>query len=120
MTPTTLVMAYYENASMLQRHYALIRSLPDVLKQHMGVVVVDDGSPTKPAFAEEIGCGLQVYRMAKDVRWNQDACRNIGVSHAETSWVLMTDMDHLVPWHTWQVVIRGSYDENIALWDQTA
>jgi hypothetical protein len=36
------------------------------------------------------------------VRWNQDACRNIGVHHAETEWLLLTDMDHLVPEATWR------------------
>jgi hypothetical protein len=38
--------------------------------------------------------------MMVNIPWNQDACRNLGVAEAETDWVFMTDMDHLVPEQT--------------------
>jgi glycosyltransferase involved in cell wall biosynthesis len=97
MTRITLVMAYYENAAMLAEQFARIRALPADLRDRIEVVIVDDGSPDHPARAEEIGCRLQMFRLTVDVRWNQDACRNIGVHHTETEWVLLTDMDHVVP-----------------------
>jgi hypothetical protein len=83
MTPTTLVMAYYENPGMLAKQFASIRELPANLRDLIGVVIVDDGSPTKPAQPEDLaGVPLQIYRIGVDVRWNQDAARNIGVAHA--------------------------------------
>jgi hypothetical protein len=110
MTPITLVMAYYENAGMLRHQFAHIRALPARLRDLLHVVIVDDGSPEHPAKPEEIGCSLQIWRMGVDVRWNQDACRNVGVHHAETEWQLLTDMDHLVPEATWQALFKRKLD----------
>jgi hypothetical protein len=93
------------------------------------LIVVDDGSPKSPAqppdrrwAASDIDdpphavgqarrrLGLahfDLLRMDVDVRWNQDACRNLAVSQAPTKWVLLTDMDHLVPTATWRRLITG-------------
>lgn len=115
MTPTTLVMAYYENPDMLREQYRVLAALPDKLRDLLHVVIVDDGSPRSPAFVEDLrGIGLQLYRMKKDVRWNQDACRNIGVRHAETGWVLLTDIDHIVPEKTWDTVLSRDWDPQLA------
>jgi hypothetical protein len=110
MTPTTLVMAYYENAGMLRQQFASIRALPAKLRDLLHVVIVDDGSPHYPAVPEDIGCGLQIWRIGVDIRWNQDAARNIGVHHAETEWLLLTDMDHVVPEATWERLLLRKYD----------
>lgn len=50
---------------------------------------------------------FQLYRMDVDVRWNQDACRNLAASQAETKWLLLTDIDHLVPAATWSRIVTG-------------
>lgn len=113
MTPCTLVMAYYENYTMLSEQFANIAAFPDDYREKLHVVIVDDGSPNNPAKPFDFpvcGVSLQIYRMRKDVRWNQDACRNIGVSHAETEWVLLTDMDHVVPLQTWKMVLFRRHD----------
>lgn len=115
MTPFTLVMAYYENAGMLREHYKRWLGLPLDVRLNLHVVLVDDGSPTAPAFnALEPGEWanlkvaletVQLWRMGVDVRWNQDACRNIAMRELRTSWALMTDMDHVVPHETWRHVM---------------
>lgn len=107
MTPITLVMAYYMNPGMLERHYRLWDSIADKrLREHLHVVVVDDGSPEPTAAMAPPGClhdmSIQIYRIDVDIRWNQDAARNVGVAHAETNWVLLTDIDHIVRVKTWK------------------
>jgi hypothetical protein len=114
MTPATLVMAYYENAGMLREQFSTIRALPAKLRDLLHVVIVDDGSPKNPAVPEDIGCPLQIYRIGVDIRWNQDACRNIGVHHAETEWLLLTDMDHVAPQATWERLLLRKYDGGVA------
>lgn len=111
MTQITLVMAYYMNPGMLRVQYDHTRSLPARIRDQVGVVVVDDGSPESPAWVEDIGVPLQVFRIDVDNRWGQDAARNIGVHYAENSWILMTDIDHLVPKKTWQKLIEGTWKE---------
>lgn len=105
-------MAYYENKGMLRVQYDAIKALPDRLKDLVHVVVVDDGSPNNPAWVEDIGVPLQVFRIDVDVRWNQDAARNIGANFAETDWMLLTDIDHLPPVETWDKITRSSWDKS--------
>lgn len=110
--PISLVMAYYENPGMLQLHYGHIASLPPDVRGNMHLVIVDDGSPDHPAKPpdRDIGVPIQLYRIAVDVRWNQDAARNIGVRHSEVEWCLLTDMDHVVPVETWRALMRDELD----------
>lgn len=119
VTPLTLVMAYYDNPKMLAQHYALWAMMPVDLREHIRLVVVDDGSPRWPAEPPltnglRAQLSLQIYRLRKDVRWNQDACRNVGVSHAETNWVLLTDIDHVVMEGTWRRLLGSEWDEGKA------
>jgi hypothetical protein len=81
--------------------------MPSDIREHVQVVIVDDGSPNYQAFGEDIGCPLEVYRIGVDIPWNQDAARNIGVEHAANDWLLLTDMDHEVPEATWRGLIFG-------------
>ncbi len=111
MTPFTLVMAYYENEGMLQEHAEHWLRLPLAIRAALHIIIVDDGSPEYPAVnalqafellkLQHTLAGIQFWRMGVDVRWNQDACRNVGVREAPTPWVLLTDMDHVVPAATW-------------------
>lgn len=113
MNSVTLVMPYYENPGMLKRQYALLRSMPEVIRENLRVIVVDDCSEKSPAFAEKIGMPLEVYRIGPPkVPWNQDAARNIGAHHAATQWLLLTDIDHEIPEATWRRVIEGELNPN--------
>jgi hypothetical protein len=116
MTPVTLVMAYYENPDMLELQYKHIGKLPPDILANLRVIIVDDGSPQHPAAspAGKLRFFLRIYRMGVDVRWNQDACRNVGVRHADTDWIFLTDMDHLVPEKVWRFAMRPISGEDVA------
>lgn len=105
MRKLTLCLAYYMNRSMLNLQFERLRALPDHLKSDLAVIVVDDGSPDGDAQGEEIGCPVSVFKIGVDIRWNQDAARNIAAHHAETLWLLLTDMDHLVPRETYERIL---------------
>lgn len=118
----TVVLPYYENAGMLAAQYAHFRQLPDDVRQVVNLIVVDDGSPKAPAFAPgdvktnpealaelEIET-FQLYRVDVDVRWNWLTCRNIGVEKSTTQWVLLTDIDHVVPEKTFRRITEQKLD----------
>jgi hypothetical protein len=105
MRKLTLCLPYYMNAGMLRVQLELLRALPADLKADLAVIVVDDGSPNGDAQGEEIGCPLAVFKIGVDVRWNQDAARNIAAHHADTRWLLLTDIDHLVPRDTFARIL---------------
>lgn len=104
----TLVFAYYENPEMLALQYKEISHYPLEIKNALNVIVVDDASPVHPAFAvtrPQSLPPLSLFRISHDVRWNQDAARNIGAHEASTQWLLLTDIDHVVPAATLENVI---------------
>lgn len=114
-TPWTLILPYYENAGMLKMQIDHISTWPEDLLKHFELIVVDDGSPHRSALsAVQAACedkGLpfrfRLYRIGVDVRWNWLACRNLGAAEAATDWLLLTDIDHLVPIETVMRISRA-------------
>jgi predicted glycosyltransferase involved in capsule biosynthesis len=90
----TLVMAYYENGGMLDRHFEEWKTYP---KKDFKVILVDDGSQNDPAInhIKKAKFPVELYRIKIDIPWNQNGARNLGMTHAN-GWCLLTDMDHLL------------------------
>lgn len=100
MRSLTLVLPYYENPGMLAEHQRVWAAYPDALKARLHVIVVDDGSPMRPARPVVTKSGVasfRLYRCGVDVRWNWLFCRNLALSQTTTEWALMTDIDHVMP-----------------------
>jgi len=124
----TICFAYYENPEMLHEQCRRLRKLPDALKKYLRLIVVDDGtgapkaaadgallegispSTVEPAKYYDIGFPFEGYRMLLDIRWNQDACRNLAVKHAQTDWVLLLDVDHIPPEQTLISLVSDQHD----------
>lgn len=97
--PLTIVMPYYENPGMLSQQYTGWAAWPEKLKQHVSIILVDDGSPKHPAAQVERPEGLpelSIYRVTEDRPWHQHAARNLGAHMAQNGWLLLTDMDHVI------------------------
>jgi hypothetical protein len=95
----TIVMPYYDNASMLSLHYRTWKGWPGKIRKAVEVVIVDDGSPTSPASNVPRPYDLpaiRIYRVLEDKPWHQHGARNLGAHVAEDGWLLLTDMDHLL------------------------
>lgn len=108
----TLIMPYYENPEFLSKQIDHLRSIPFL---GLGLTIVDDGSPKYPA--EEVlkqnkFSGVRLFRIDVDVRWNWLAARNIAVRHATTDWIMLTDMDHMLPKLTLRTLVYGQHSKN--------
>lgn len=109
----TLILPYYENGGMLREQHRCWAALSEKTRSRLHAIVVDDGSPEDPASAHAQNPGLaswRLFRAGVDVRWNWLFCRNLGVEHATTEWVVMTDIDHVLPEATWCRLMRGKLD----------
>ena len=109
-----MVFAYYENPNMLELQWREIASHPAEIKAELEVIVVDDGSPQFPAIDVRRASGLpafSIFRVSKDIRWNQDAARNIGAYEARAPWLLLTDIDHVVPASSLIAILEGERSE---------
>lgn len=115
MRDITLVLPYYRNTGMLREQQRAWNAYPPEVKPRLHVIVIDDGSPkyrALPEHIEDIGlASFQLYRTLVDVRWNWLFCRNLGVSKATTEWVLMTDIDHVLPLETLRTLLDGDLDD---------
>jgi hypothetical protein len=94
-----LVYPYFDNPGMLAKHYEFWSAYPDDIKADLECVVVDAGGISRADIVPRLDGlpPLRIYRIKEHVRWNQDAARNIGAHEAEHPWLLLTDMDHVVP-----------------------
>ena len=108
----SLVYTYYENPEMLARLVGHLASFPKAIRDHIELVIVDDGSPEHPATIPEAGLGFEcrVFRILYDQPWNQSGARNIGVREARHDWALMLDMDMEVPLDTISTLLRLESD----------
>lgn len=117
MNALTLVLPYYRNTTMLQEQQRSWAAFPDDLKPYLHAIVVDDGSPkfkALPAHLIETGiASVRLYRTLVDVRWNWLFCRNLGVSEATTDWVLLTDIDHVLPASTLRALVTETLEPDV-------
>jgi glycosyltransferase involved in cell wall biosynthesis len=111
-----LVFAYYDNPSMLEFQWKQIAGYSSAVRRRIEVIVVDDASPHSPAISVPRPKSLpdhRVYRIAHDIPWNQDAARNIGAHEAKAPWLLLTDIDHVVPEGTLQGLLAMKKDSKV-------
>jgi len=95
------VYPYYENPKMLQLQIENWNSYPWQFKERLKIILVDDGSPNHPAVDVLLGNPMQhiniaLYRILKDIPWNQNGAHNLGMQIADDGWCVVTDIDHIV------------------------
>lgn len=108
----TLVIPFYDNEHFFQVQAEGWRSYPAELAASLSIIVVDDGSPEPAEKPKDLPCDLRLFRIDVDRRWNWLAARNIGAHHANDGWLLLTDMDHVLPEETLRAVVFGQHDQN--------
>lgn len=119
MRPITLVLPHFMNLGMLEEQQRVWMDYPSELRRQLHVIVVDDCSPegARPdrasLFAEGLG-SLRLFRLLEKKRWNWLACRNLGAKEAQTGWLLLTDIDHVLPAATLDRLVHGSLEPSSA------
>lgn len=108
----TLVLPHYGNLGMLREQQRVWASYPEALRAKLHVIVVDDCSPkgARPSHKVVDVTGLasfRIFRLQQKKRWNWLACRNLGAQLATTDWLLLTDIDHVMPVDTAMRLIVG-------------
>lgn len=119
MRPITLVLPHYMNLGMWAEQQKVWADYPATLRAALHVVLVDDCSPKgfrpgpKTVTVDGLA-SLRIYRLLKKKRWNWLACRNLGAKVAQTDWLFLTDIDHVVPADTMRRLMMGPLDTTAA------
>lgn len=112
MKDLTLVLPHFQNLGMFQEQQKVWAAYPADLRARLHVVLVDDCSPKgqrpsrKTVTVTGLG-SLRIFRLLEKKRWNWLACRNLGAKVAGTDWLLLTDIDHVLPVETLRDVLDG-------------
>jgi len=125
MRPLTFAYPYYNQPLMLQQQINHLRqNVAQSVCEHLTVVIVDDYSDPEPygypigevlewgGFTEcEMDFRLRCYRITEDRDINWQGAKNLAMQEAETEWVFLTDIDHVVPEKTWRCWMSQDLDE---------
>ena len=92
-----------------------INSLTDLLKVYesysfdvvskIQFIIVDDCSPVKYEI-ENYNLNITWLRITDDIPWNQGGTRNLGVTHAKSDKIIITDLDHILPEETLKHLVK--------------
>ena len=109
----TIVVAYYNQAAMLARQYDAWRDYGDL---PIRFVVVDDGSAKQAAAVPRPDAPISLYRVGVDIPWHQDGARNLGAHVAPDGWLLLLDIDHVLPASAARVLVSSlpTLDKGVA------
>jgi glycosyltransferase involved in cell wall biosynthesis len=88
----SVIVTYYNQPQMLAVQCEAMAGYPPDVE----LIVVDDGSEHQ-AIDVPRPAGVSVYRVKKDIPWHQDGARNLGAHVATGEWLLLLDIDHVLP-----------------------
>ncbi len=94
-----LIYSYYDNPEMYLRQVREWNSYPEKLKKHLSIMITDDCSfkyPLRDIQKKPDGIYCARFQITRKVPWNWLACRNLGAKKAKASFLLLTDMDHML------------------------
>lgn len=99
-----IIYPYYMNGNMFIEQQKIWISFPDDILKNLHFIIIDDGSPKKPAIDYLIDSKsklkMDIYRVDTDIFWNLEGALNLGASFCHNEWMFMSDMDHALPLET--------------------
>lgn len=96
MAKFALILACYSQPQMMAKQIETWDSYPEEIQKELQVIVVDDCGEVPFTCEEEKPYDLQIYRVTKNIPWNQMGARNLGMKRASAVLRLMLDPDMVV------------------------
>lgn len=107
----TILVPYYCQPRMLQRQIEEWHAYDETYRDHLTIIVIDDGSPRKRA--HHILCDtrlpdldIRLYHIDENIPWNTPGVFNLGFTEAPDGWVLLNGIDHILPHDQLTAVMR--------------
>lgn len=78
----------------------------DILKR-LHLIIVDDCSPYEVTLGDDLNLNYILLRIDEDIRWNSGGAKNLAVGCAETSYIILADIDLIFPETTIQACMSA-------------
>ena len=90
---------YFNNGGAHYLYNLLSRynDFPDAIMKYIQFVIVDDCSSDSYNIPPDINLNVKLLRITEDIPWNNAGAKNLGVTFAPSSKILLTDIDHYFP-----------------------
>jgi hypothetical protein len=100
---------YFDQGDMQHLYELLLRynAYPVAIKQYLQFVLVDDCSMESVVLPSQINLNIKLLRITDNIIWNQPGARNLGVTLAPTSKILLTDIDHYIPLEVMRMLLES-------------
>ena len=115
MNRISLIYTYYNYPQRMAQRMDMCSKYSDFVKQSVDIIIVDDASKI-PAHTLDIEYphNVSIYRVEKDVVWNEKGARNLGAVVANTEWVIFTDFDHWFEDEDLANIVNMQKQDNVA------
>lgn len=111
MNKISIIIPYYNQPQMFAIQLAYMGNYSGFVRGSIEVIFIDDGSQTFPMqVPPSMGFQARFFRTLQDVPWNSPFCRNLGARHARHEWLLLNDIDHLLPNELLSAIISRDLD----------
>ena len=98
----TYITHFYCNQKSIDSVVELLREYekyPSDILDRVEFVIVDDCSPLEYSIPH-FNLNFRWLRIVTDIPWNQGGARNLGATLAKSDKILMSDLDHAIPFKT--------------------
>jgi glycosyltransferase involved in cell wall biosynthesis len=103
----TIALLYFAKPAMLFRQLENFASYPEDIRQHLTILIIDDGSPDGLKATDYLDINqydsqfrIRLARIITEKPWNIGGARNLAFTLADTQKALLLDLDVLVPMET--------------------
>lgn len=119
MRELSIVIPFYRNLPMLALHLENLSSVEIPVMRQLTIFLIDDCSPAdeRPDVMlrnanDEVRSRIRLLRVLDDIPWNQHGARNLGAKLCKTHWLLVTDIDRIVPAHDLRILVTRKLDDS--------
>lgn len=111
----TYLLTYF-NQLFLKEQLELWESYPDDVLSNLDIIIIDDCSLSQKAYP--LVCPyknkmpIRLFRVLKDIKWNQPGALNLGMCVANTNWVFHADIDNVVTAKSMREIIQATQGQH--------
>ena len=105
----TINLSYYNQSVILRQHVECWNKYPIDVKKQFKFIIVDDCSSSSALEAlkdVKHDLDLHIYRVTQDLYCNISGARNLGAQQCTTDWMILLDMDTLIPVVTAKAILH--------------